>query len=84
MSKTLRTAQDQCKIVIVPKDADQAFQLMCQGMEIDLEKATGGPGADARAGVGIRQVSQRFEFTASGLLRDIRTWGHPRRIYPPQ
>lgn len=84
MSKTLRTAQDQCKIVIVPKDADQAFQLMCQGMEIDLEKATGGPGADARAGVGIRQVSQRFEFTASGLLRDIRTWGHPRRIYPSQ
>ena len=40
MSKTLRVAQDQCKIVIVPRDADQAFQLMCQGMEIDLDKAT--------------------------------------------
>lgn len=78
MSKTMAVHVERCKLTLVPSDPDSAWMAACQGLEIDLPPDTGEKGP--RVSVGAKQVFQRFEYTGSSLLRDVRTWQHPRRI----
>ncbi len=70
--------QDQCSLVLIPKDDAQGFWANCTGIELAWEKTSGVP--KERKVIGVKQVFQRFEFAGSGKLRDVRTWQHPRKL----
>lgn len=78
MSKTMAVNIERCKLTLVPSDPDSAWMAACQGLEMDLPADPSGKGP--RISVGAKQVFQRFEYTGSSLLRDVRTWQHPRRV----
>lgn len=72
---------ERCNLALVPNDVDQGFTAACTGLELDYAKGTTGA---QRPFTGVKQVFHRFEFTSSGLLRDVRTWQHPRRLITPK
>lgn len=79
-SRTIRVTLDRCKLVLLPKSAEQGWQAHCNGLELDVKPDPSAPKSDVRPFVGMKQIFQRFEFTSSGQLVDIRTLQHPRRL----
>ncbi|MFO0617140.1 MAG: serine/threonine-protein kinase [Polyangiaceae bacterium] len=82
VSKKMEIVEDTCAVALVPHDPDAAWAASCNGIELELDMKSD-PGKP-QPSIAVKQAFRKLEFVGSGLLRDVRTWQHPRGlIFPP-
>ncbi|MFO0547942.1 MAG: protein kinase [Polyangiaceae bacterium] len=86
VSKTIRVVEDRCDIALVPRVGEGVWTAACTGLEFDLVNPDPSQNThpDRLDVKGVKQVFHKFEFDPGGLLRDVRTWTHPRRLIMPE